>query len=361
MTKIKKPNSINNVEKEIAEIKNYTSLKPDFSTKENFISRLGEKRISPAILKILLAAILAVVFLLLTLPFMTQVPPDKLGTQEGFEIGGGNMWRIVFIFGFLTSITFYITFHKNLYRLTALLLGFCWVLGTAGVIIINSQNCVNCNSSTASCTKSTPYPRAPEFERAISLIEQRWQQRGGSFYVQPGIKNCLDIQYKDLSGLDTEGYFVFDPSSTVNDLKIYVDNSYQNNDDLLTAVLLAHEIQHANQFFQFKTYGQQQSCFDQEVDAFTQETTFIDTLNDQEKNSILARLNSRSEGMLVQTVRLFQVISDSELTCGSLYVPSSALGSINAGYTTCVQTDLKAKIAKLVTSDPGYQQQCAGR
>lgn len=86
-------------------------------------------------LRLLLTGILTIVFGLASLPFMTNAV--ELPLNKMTDVGQTNMWRIVFIYGFLTLITTFLTFWKKLFRFTAVTLITCWILGTSFVYFIS--------------------------------------------------------------------------------------------------------------------------------------------------------------------------------------------------------------------------------
>lgn len=165
------------------------------------------------------------------------------------------------------------------------------------------------------CNRTSPYPLSPEFNRAISLIQQRSSNvdqllspdaRGiERFSVKiDQIYNCLDLQYaltEDSLG-GAEGIFRLSANSTPERLEILVSPSYKASDDLLTATLLAHELVHAYNF----AYGQMKkslndlndiTCFEDEAEAFTFEYLFYSTLNKEEQQSITSRYSSQSQNV----------------------------------------------------------------
>lgn len=146
------------------------------------------------------------------------------------------------------------------------------------------------------CTKTQEYANREEFKRAISLVIQRLGEGNtawGSKYAKDfqRIRTCLDIQYVQSEGEinDAEGLFSFSVRSTPNRLQILVSPRYKVKDDLLTAILLSHEMTHALVFADGATSGI--SCFDNEALAFTTEMMFIGTLNDDEVASLTYRSN----------------------------------------------------------------------
>lgn len=143
------------------------------------------------------------------------------------------------------------------------------------------------------CSRLDPYDMPDEFNRAISLIIQREKQgteidnfMGMAFGI---IKNCLHIQYAksegDMSG--SEGYFAYSNLSSKDDLLIFVSPKYRIKDDLLTAILLSHEIAHAFSY----VMNNNKSCYEQEAGAFLVQWNFLTLLNDEEKKSLESRYN----------------------------------------------------------------------
>ncbi len=151
------------------------------------------------------------------------------------------------------------------------------------------------------CDRTEEYVYPEEFKRAVSLIIQRREQSSQNESVGIGknykkIRNCLDIQYisdtKDLAG--AEGFFSFDRNSTTDRLKIFISTKYQVKDDLLTALLLAHEIQHAYQYASGS--NTLLNCYELEAEAFANEIGIFDfDFNKEEQNSLINRYGTSPE------------------------------------------------------------------
>lgn len=134
---------------------------------------------------------------------------------------------------------------------------------------------------------------SPELSRALSFYFQRATEAAAQ--VSPGeyskqdlqdsdFSNCVFIDYADLSSSDTFGQFFFDESvSSPEKLYIQIDNSYKQYDDVLIAVLLAHELQHAQQFLNYLYDGSTLNCIDSEENAFMSEWYFLGSLSEYEK------------------------------------------------------------------------------
>jgi hypothetical protein len=167
-------------------------------------------------------------------------------------------------------------------------------------IFINGKWYTSLNSPVL-CDRDTEYIYPDEFKRALSLILQRKEQ---SRFVDSKdnadnykkIKNCLDIQYAtsdtQLSG--AEGYFTFNRNSTPDRLEIIISTKYRVKDDLLTALLLVHELHHA--FLHASGIDKMINCFENEAEAFTQELGLFEfDFNSEEQNSILNRYGTSQE------------------------------------------------------------------
>lgn len=205
------------------------------------------------------------------------------------------------------------------------------------------------------CNRTQPYPMPPEFQRALSIIIERAQQssQASGTYNAPNPKkyyyNCLDIQYADLSKQQAEGEFLFDPSSTPEDLKILVDNSYQEYDDYLTAILLSHEVTHAYQFLEQYYDGITIPCYQKEIEAFTHERDIFADFNQEEQASLIAKIaaNPNKNSAYAGLYELLQFNVEAAQECG-LTASSCYFGSFNR------------QITQMVESNPFYQQECAG-
>ena len=192
------------------------------------------------------------------------------------------------------------------------------------------------------CNRKEPYKLAPEFERARSLRNQRLQDAG--YKLDYSFYNCIDIQYADLSPNGAEGMFQFDQNSSIDDLKILVDNSYKIKDDLLTAVLLQHEFAHVSQFVK-KLRGEGETpCVDSEVQAFANEILLLTTLNEEEKMSVAQRVIYYRDGGYRDSVSLGIISQIDQLV------------KMNGKSKT--SEALITSLDKWVRQNPAYKKQC---
>lgn len=217
-------------------------------------------------------------------------------------------------------------------------------------------------TTPAKCTRTTPYPKLPEFERALSLINQRVSQ----YYTNPqdkGFGNCLNIQYSDLKrfGDNAEGIFVLDRSvSSPNNLMIYVDNSYRNNDDVLTAILLVHEITHVGQYYDYLVNDKSlKPCMEQEIEAFQTQFEFLKTLNEEERNSIFGRLNIWTMGSYIASDPNKQLTNPALINLSQMVAIFLNAAKYRCKMEPTCTLNLTAQgIRDMVEKSPEYKKQC---
>lgn len=232
------------------------------------------------------------------------------------------------------------------------LLVFVWVaILISGIYLVkmnkeikqSGKNNTNRVDSYRDCSKKDFYNIAPEFKRILSLIDQRMGDTG--------LSSCLDISYGDVTKTSgAEGVFLFDISqASVDRLPIFVDRSYKDADDLVTAILLVHEIKHARQFIDVLNGVDKLSCLDKEVEAFLTQLAFMTKLNNEEIKSVAARMNFENWGLNPQLalVKKFLILSRKyDSTCD--------------GDGKCMAQKLINDVSSSVYNDPGYKKQCGG-
>gem|GEM_PF-1279388 len=82
------------------------------------------------------------------MPFLIKA--DNLPFDDKAEIGGVNMWRIVIFYGLFTTIFCLFAFLKKHFRMVAVFLIICWVVGTSFVVLVNNYNQNKKNSNQES-------------------------------------------------------------------------------------------------------------------------------------------------------------------------------------------------------------------
>ena len=187
------------------------------------------------------------------------------------------------------------------------------------------------------CIRDEAYEMPEEFKRALSLIEQRYRDRGNIEEVNrlDNISNCLRIEYsesgKAING--AEGVFVFSPSHDLNEYLIKVSPKYSIKDDLLTAVLLRHELTHVFQYANNEDVNSEEGCYRAEASAFISEGRFVyHVLNDEEEKSLESRMTKTQE-----VAQLFQTFIAIAKYDGDL---------------------INEKALNFIKANPYYQEQC---
>jgi len=215
------------------------------------------------------------------------------------------------------------------------------------------------------CTRKTRLKNEPCFDRALSIVNERysvWEQGGyanfGTYYFFPSqLVNCIKIIEEDLSDSGgVEGYFIFnDDSIKTNYFPIYVDENYNEADDLVTALLLVHEITHVRQYLDLLNDVDELSCIDKETEAFDAAYNFAWRQYGENKKIIDLRLENDEN--LHPQLQIYKNITDSfpkVIVSLSVLCPEGPGG--NCG--DLITKDRKDKIKSVISSDPYYIDQC---
>lgn len=236
-----------------------------------------------------------------------------------------------------------------------------------GILLITQSDSMRATASTgfaSTCNRSTPYEMPEEFKRALSLRKQRITEAMPQALPLPDFSyiNCLNIQYAKIKDKGIEGIFLFDENSSLQEIKVYVDQSYKLNDDLLLALLLHHELTHVNQYIESKQNGTMQPCQESEINAYLSQLFFLKLLNTEELDSIILRWESFRSGEHTnsQSLSTFQMID-------TLFkMADKGATQCTAGFTKgtnewhmCVEIAETKHIENFVSNEPYYQQQCS--
>lgn len=270
----------------------------------------------------------------------------------------------------------------------------CWfwfIINLSAIVLIviifiataPNTNQVATKSLDIVCSRKTPYDNPAEFQRAISLIEQRTSQyavknysfnpneinkqiddyvkkqnddkvatvlRDHNLLLNSGlrkIKNCLDIKYasSDAEMDNAEGFFFMPAESDPNHLSIKLSPRYAEMDDLTISFLLAHEIDHAIYYSPSKLNGKtKESCFLDESGAYITQFSFMAVLNNQELTSITNKFD-RQPG-LKETSSIKSLVD--------LY-----LQLVEKDSPDMLMLDFSMKVSSQISKDPFYQKQCS--
>lgn len=325
---------------------------------ENKIKNSNSKydfSIGRIISRLVLTGIVGIIFGIAIFPFLRVA--DGLLYQQRAAIGGQNIIKMIVLWGVFTAIVTVLTFWKKRFRMTSVLLIGCWALSIlfGGFLYIK-------DASSSECKRSTPYTMPKEFTRALDLISQRMgiDERADGTVFQSAFNylNCLDIQYLPSNSNETEGYFLKEEGSNLQDLKINVNPSYKDFDDLTLATLLSHELIHAGQHINEITLKTKLGCYEAEAQAFVSQAQFMSQLNDEERRSIYTRLRENIDKNPAFTVFLLtdQRVGEAYSACQRLQKENN----LNQNqFNECVWTGAQNKIEKDVRDDAYYQKQCA--
>lgn len=213
------------------------------------------------------------------------------------------------------------------------------------------------------CTRNTRLENAPQYDRALSLIQQRiddnekwcdkycetedYEMKLRFHHFPASLTNCIKIIEEKIDG-GTEGYFTFHSENIKpNFFPITIDKSYKFADDTLTALLITHEMTHVQQYLDSLKGNDLLSCRDKEVEAFISQIDFYPNLSNEEINSVRLKMNEEKEDKHPQVAMLKAMIEiNRDGTC-PLFADDE-----------CSQKHLRNELFKLITDESIYRHQC---
>jgi hypothetical protein len=216
----------------------------------------------------------------------------------------------------------------------------------------------------SSCSRTTRLENAPQYDRALSLVHQRIDERNKwcdedckdeyerlRFQRFPAnLTNCIKVTEEDLYP-KAEGYFTFHSEEIRPDYyPIAVDRGYYFTDDVLIAILLAHELAHVQQYIDEVSGKDQLSCIDKEVEAFVTQLEFYTLLNTGENNSIVRRMQEDSEDLHPQLAMLKAMTTINR---------QSPCDILDKEYGECRDANLRRHLKEIISEDSHYRRQCA--
>jgi hypothetical protein len=310
--------------------------------------------------RVFLTGVVGIIFGISMFPFLTVA--DGLLYQQRAVIGSQNMIKMVALWGIFTLIVSLFAFWKKHFRMVSILLVGCWVFSIAFLVFLNVND-----KNSLRCNRVTPFEMPSEFNRALDLVVQRMgvdQEKANGTILQSAFnyRNCLDIQYSDTNNGEVEAYFEYpvdDNSKNLQDLKIKVNPSYKNFDDLTLATLLTHEIIHAGEYINEVRSEDKSSldCFTKEAKSFVTQHAFLMSLNAEEQRSINARLRENaSKNPTLQILLLTsQRGNESSKACSDL----QKRNNLTTEQTNkCSWEGLESKLLQDIKENSYYQKQC---
>lgn len=141
------------------------------------------------IISTILASFVSILFFFIMIPFMQTTDGLSFGAKA--KIGGINMWRIVIMYGLLTSLITYFCFSKKNYRSLASILIIFWAIGSILVFYLNaSGKDISLNNKASnfivsrnSCNKELVLQQT---KSCILRVLRNDGGHGSGFIIQPG-------------------------------------------------------------------------------------------------------------------------------------------------------------------------------
>lgn len=307
--------------------------------------------------RLLLTGVVGIIFGIAMFPFMTVV--NGMLYEQRAAIGGQNILRMIVLWGIFTLIVSLFTFWKKRFRMVSVFLIICGIFALIFYLTLGMYDANNYR-----CNRATPYSMPNEFNRSLDLISQRvGVDSTGSNTIWQGIfnfRNCLDIQYSETDDKNLEAYFEYpleNSQENLQDLKILVNPSYKNFDDLTLAALLSHEVIHAGQYINQVVSKTQLSCYEKEAKAFSAQHAFILSLNAEEQRSIYTRLRDdvNKNPTFAILILTGQRGNEAASACSELQTKNNLT---NEQMNECSWQGLENKLLQDIKEDPYYQEQC---
>lgn len=224
----------------------------------------------------------------------------------------------------------------------------------------NNETTVAVEEFNPKCTRTERWENKPQYDRALSLIKQRIEEsieldKGtdaktafDSFPLE--LVNCIYVKEEDIddrSGI--EGYFIIDSGEIKNNyFPITVDKDYKESDDIVTTLLLAHEIAHVQQYLLGVPNSTRNECLRAEAEAFVTQWMMFGTLSIEEMGSVNARIE-RNDSLHSQ---LKMIASIREL------LQQYALPACGFMSRDCTREVLKVQMFHVLFDDEFYRKQC---
>lgn len=212
------------------------------------------------------------------------------------------------------------------------------------------------------CNRTERLENDPEYDRALSLINQRidenekwcdkyceseeYEKKLRFRHFPANLTNCIKIIEQDIPD-KAEGYFIFNGEDIKKDyFPIIVNKSYNYSDDILTALLITHEMTHVQQYLDSLSSEDNLSCREKEVEAFISQIDFYVLLNNEENKSVWLKMNESNNKKHSQIEMLLTMININKTsTC-------------EFSDDECKQKNLKSKLFELISENENYQDQC---
>lgn len=210
------------------------------------------------------------------------------------------------------------------------------------------------------CTRTERFANKPQYDRALSLIRQRIEEsidldKGTDDATAfdrfpPELVNCIYVKEEDIdNGSGVEGYFTINDTEIKNNyFPITVDKDYKESDDIVTALLLAHEMTHVQQYLDGTPINSRNECLRSEADAFVTQWMLFGNLSIEEMVSVNARIEKND----FLHPQLSMIANIRELS------QKYALPACGFMSRDCSREVLKVQMFKVLFDDEFYRKQC---
>ncbi len=256
------------------------------------------------------------------------------------------------------------------------------------LLLENSKTKVEKNESAytnnVGCTRTTRLDNKPQYDRALSLIQQRIEEHNNGYkskddqsyfkYFTPELVNCVKIIDEDPEKRDDfEGYFVLNSKEIKPDYyPIIVNSKYLESDDIGIVLLLSHELTHVQQYIDANNNKKKISCLDNEANAFMATRIFyIYGLNFQETAIVEDRIkkirsvssadnNTESVGLLQKYVYSSFSTPFVMVDLVQKLVRESKCQKVENSddLRICLNLDIHKQLTDLLKEDSFYKKQC---
>lgn len=213
-----------------------------------------------------------------------------------------------------------------------------------------------------SCTRTTRLENEPYFDRALSLIEEKyksWETSNHDYYTAfpSQLTNCIKIIEDETVKTDeAEGYFIFnDKEISDNYFPIHIDKNYRYSDEAVNSLLLIHEITHVQQYIDETNGKSSLSCIDKEVEAFNAQYNFYINLSGEYAKSVDLRI--KNDGYLNPQLQIIKTIRQKYMPNGIIISLQSRCKN-GSGGKDCLNNDQKIIIKEIISQEDGYKKQC---
>lgn len=249
----------------------------------------------------------------------------------------------------------------------------------------SSETKNNKASSKLGCSRIIRLDNEPQYDRALSLIQQRLKEHNKTYkskddsyyykYFSPELVNCIKIiEATPKKRDDFEGYFILNSEEIKPDYyPIIVNSKYVESDDIGIVLLLSHELTHVQQYINAVNNKKETSCLDNEANAFMATRMFyIFGLNFQETGMVDERIktlkslsNKKGTGIESYYQNYMYTSFDTPFTMIDLVQKlvgeskCQTMENIEKGLVSdCLDSDIHNKLKEIIKNDSYYKKQC---